>query len=102
MILVADALRIGGFSSIEGYMTDTSIYGVVDDFERSLRDRLAKTSGYASLAVYSNYARGTESPTAWYSSWKLPRLSALKRQWDPKELFSFSKPVPIGFRRGHD
>ena len=93
---VADhLLACGTISSIEGYMTDTSIYGVVDEFQRSLRDRLAEASGYDKLATYSNYARGTEDPTAWYSQWKLPKLSALKKEWDPKELFSYNKPIPI-------
>ena len=93
---VADSIFVcGTISSIEGYMTDTSIYGVVDKFEQSLRDQLAKTSGYDRLATYSNFARGTEGATAWYSQWKLPKLSALKKKWDPKELFSYNKPIPI-------
>lgn len=82
--------------SIEGYMTDTSIYEAVNYFERSVRDRLAAVSGYPSLATYSNFARGTEGPESWYSAAKLPRLAALKAQWDPKGLFNFNKPIPTG------
>lgn len=80
--------------SIEGYMTDTSLYAVVDKFERSVRDRLAVTSGYPHLATYTNFARGTEGPVAWYSVRKLPALAALKEKWDPKGLFGFNKPIP--------
>ena len=78
-------------------MSDTSIYSIVDNFERSLRDQIANTSGYPSLATYSNYARGDEGPAAWYSSRNLPKLSALKREWDPKGLFRFGKPIPNTF-----
>ncbi|KAK3683408.1 hypothetical protein B0T22DRAFT_519299 [Podospora appendiculata] len=79
--------------SIEGFMTDTSIYPVVDSFETSLRARLVKTSGYPRLATYAGYAKGTEDPSAWYGP-NLPRLVAVKRQWDPQGLFSHSKPIP--------
>jgi hypothetical protein len=76
-------------------MTDTSIYGLVDKFAQSARSQITNTSGYESLATYSNYARGDEAPTSWYSARKLQRLSAVKRRWDPKQLFSWSRPVPL-------
>ncbi|KAK3320574.1 hypothetical protein B0T19DRAFT_444407 [Cercophora scortea] len=79
--------------SIEGFMTDTGIYPVVDSFETSLRARLVKTSGYPRLATYAGYAKGTEDASAWYGS-SLPRLVAVKRQWDPRGFFSNSKPIP--------
>jgi uncharacterized protein YijF (DUF1287 family) len=75
-------------------MTDTSIYGLVNKFAQAARDQIAETSGYDTLATYSNYARGDEDPTAWYSARKLQRLSVVKREWDPKQLFSWSRPVP--------
>ncbi|RFU27488.1 hypothetical protein B7463_g8856, partial [Scytalidium lignicola] len=54
------------------------------------------TSGFDSLQVYVNYAHGTEGLSAMYSDRKLPRLLALKREWDPKGLFSFNNPLLIG------
>ncbi|KAK9860742.1 hypothetical protein MYU51_005963 [Penicillium brevicompactum] len=81
--------------SIEGYMTDTSIYDIVDEFEQRLRNQIANVSGYPSLATYTGYARGNEGAVAWYSSRNLARLSALKRKWDPNQLFGFKKPIPL-------
>lgn len=76
-------------------MTDTGIYDLVEKFAQSARAQLAETSGYETLATYSNYARGDEDPTAWFSARKLPRLSALKKEWDPEQLFSWSRPIPL-------
>jgi len=73
-------------------MTDATIYDAVDKFESSLRSRLVRTGGYSRLATYTGYAKGTENPSAWYGS-SLPKLSALKLKWDPKGLFSHSKPI---------
>lgn len=58
-----------------------------------LRDTLASTSGYDSLACYVNYAHGDESPEAWYGD-HLPRLSALKAEWDPEDVFSYYNAIP--------
>jgi hypothetical protein len=76
-------------------VTDTSIYEIVDGLEQSLRDRIAKTSGYPGLATYTGYAHGNEGPAAWYSSMNLPRLSVLKKNWEPDGLFVFNKPIPV-------
>jgi len=82
------------FRNIENFYTDSSYDDDVNKFTKSARDQFAKSSGYDQLATYVNYAHGDEGPEAWYSTRKLARLSALKRQWDPKGLFSFSNPVP--------
>jgi fumiquinazoline A oxidase len=66
----------------------------VNEFATSARAQFAKASGYGQLATYVNFAHGDEGPEAWYSARKLKKLSALKRQWDPKGLFSYSNPVP--------
>jgi len=78
--------------SIEGFMTDVSIYDAVDEFESALRSRLVKTSGYPRLATYAGYAKGTEAAHALYGS-NLAKLLTLKNEWDPKGLFSHSKPI---------
>lgn len=79
--------------SIEGYMTDTSIFSAVDEFQSSLRDKLAEKSGYSQLATYSNFARKIEDPASWFSKVKLRRLSSLKKHWDPNRLFNYDKPI---------
>jgi len=53
------------------------------------------TSGFDSLQVYVNYGHGTEGLSALYSDRKLPRLLALKKEWDPEGLFVFNNPLPI-------
>lgn len=55
------------------------------------------TSGFDDLAVYMNFAHGDEGPAVWYSPEKLENLTRLKREWDPKELFSFYQPVPLSY-----
>ncbi len=41
------------------------------------------------------YAHGDEGPQVWYRE-KLDQLVQLKRRWDPKGLFGFMNPVPVG------
>ncbi|KAI1113123.1 hypothetical protein F5Y14DRAFT_230862 [Nemania sp. NC0429] len=61
---------------------------------RKIRDDLAATSGYDDLAVYVNYAYGDEKPAQMYGASKLPRLIALKKKYDPNNLFSFYNALP--------
>lgn len=58
------------------------------------RQNFAATSGYDSLSTYVNYAHGDEGPAAWYSTRKLTKLMSLKKQWDPKNLFSWYNAIP--------
>jgi hypothetical protein len=44
--------------------------------------------------MYVTYAHGDEGPAQWYRE-KLGQLMALKRKWDPKQLFGFMNPVPV-------
>ncbi|KAK4697082.1 hypothetical protein P7C71_g938, partial [Lecanoromycetidae sp. Uapishka_2] len=83
------------YMNIEGFYTDKGLDDAANAFMRPARDSFAKTSGFGTLATYSNYAHGDEGPEAWYSARKLPQLSALKRKWDPDRLFSWNSPVPV-------
>ncbi|KAL2871241.1 uncharacterized protein BJX67DRAFT_343924 [Aspergillus lucknowensis] len=67
----------------------------VYDFLVESRDHFTKTSGFRNLTLYNNYAQGDEGPEILYTSRKLPRLAALKRKWDPNEVFSYYNPVPV-------
>jgi hypothetical protein len=57
-------------------------------------------SGFASPAVYVNFAHGDEGPDVWYGARKLRRLGLLKGQWDPRGLFSFYNAIPPQFPEG--
>ncbi|KAL8988161.1 MAG: hypothetical protein Q9177_002723 [Variospora cf. flavescens] len=65
---------------------------------RRLRDRWAATSGYPELSVYVNYARGDEKLRQLYGSRKLPRLAALKKKWDPRNVFAYNNVLPMEYR----
>jgi len=62
-----------------------------------LRKDFAATSGYPDLTVYVNYAHGDEKLEQIYSAEKLPRLAALKKTWDPENLFAFNNPLPTHY-----
>lgn len=65
------------------------------DFLVESRNTFAATSGYDHLALYHNFGHGDEGPEVWYTAEKLPRLTALKQEWDPEQRFSWYNPVPI-------
>jgi hypothetical protein len=60
-----------------------------NEFARGLRDQLAVTSGYPGLSAYVNLARVMRRRRR-YREDKLRRLVALKRQWDPNNVFGYS------------
>lgn len=63
-------------------------------FARELRDAFAATSGYSDLSVYVSYAHGDENIEQIYGKDKLPRLVALKKQWDPDNVFKYHNALP--------
>ncbi|KAF2962798.1 hypothetical protein GQX73_g10776 [Xylaria multiplex] len=69
---------------------------------RELRADYAATSGYekelkGGLAAYVNYARGDEPLENIYRTDKLPRLAALKRTWDPNNVFAYHLALPTRY-----
>lgn len=64
---------------------------------RELRDDWIETSGYSELAMYVNYAHGDETIEQKYSRDKLPHLVALKKEWDPTNVFRFNNELPIHY-----
>ena len=65
-----------------------------DEFAKGLRDQLAATSGYPGLSAYVNYAWGDETLEEIYREDKLRHLVAVKKQWDPDNVFGFSNGIP--------
>ena len=47
------------------------------------------------LNAYSNYAYGDETleQVFGYEPWRLERLRALKKRWDPRGKFNFYNPI---------
>lgn len=68
-----------------------------DRLGRELRDSWASTSGYPELSVYVNYAHGDEKLSQRYGRDKLPRLAALKKEWDPHNVFAYNNALPTEY-----
>lgn len=68
-----------------------------DQLGRELRESWASTSGYPELSVYVNYAHGDEKLPQRYGAGKLPRLAALKKKWDPDNVFAYNNVLPTTY-----
>jgi hypothetical protein len=74
---------------------DKSVLPIVTEVGEASRAMLLKTSGAQDLEVYVNLAHGDEGEVSWYSARKLPRLHALKKTYDPYQLFSHYNGLSI-------
>lgn len=77
--------------------TNTTLPAVTTSLGKELRNDFVITAGYPELACYINYAHGDESLEQKYGAEKLPRLTALKKIWDPNGLFDFNNALPTGY-----
>ncbi|KAF5857331.1 hypothetical protein ETB97_005946 [Aspergillus alliaceus] len=68
---------------------------VVDQFGKQWRAAFQNTSGFNPPQLYVNYGHGDESNEMLYSHRKLPRLQALKKQWDPENVFRFHHDLTV-------
>ncbi|EAT79362.2 hypothetical protein SNOG_13035 [Parastagonospora nodorum SN15] len=68
---------------------------VVDQFGKQWRAAFQKTAGLNPPQLYVNYGHGDEGNEILYSARKLPRLRALKKQWDPNNAFRFHHPISM-------
>lgn len=73
------------------------VQGPADQFAVSLRSDMAANSGYDDLAVYANYAWGDETLEQIFGERKLPRLAALKAEYDPDNAFRFYHALPTSY-----
>lgn len=80
-------------SQVDGVGTSAADLPELEQFGRDVRDMLQNGSGRDSLHAFVHFAHGDESPAAWYSPEKIPRLAGLKRVYDPSNLFSWYNPV---------
>ncbi|KAI0102717.1 hypothetical protein GGR51DRAFT_526744 [Nemania sp. FL0031] len=93
----------GNMIFVFAYTDDTvSMAKIADDMGREIQEDFVATSGYPDLSVYVNYAHGDESLEQIYGARKLPRLSALKKQWDPDNVFAYNNPLPTDYSLVHN
>ncbi|KFY42098.1 hypothetical protein V494_02602 [Pseudogymnoascus sp. VKM F-4513 (FW-928)] len=69
--------------------TDPANEAPIDAFGKKWRAAFEETSGFNPPQLYVNYGHGDESTEMLYSAKNLPRLRALKAQWDPDNAFRF-------------
>lgn len=64
---------------------------------KRIRAALLEGTGGGQLKAYVNYANGDESQESvyGYDEWRLKRLRALKRRYDPEGRFNFYEPIKI-------
>ncbi|KAK7756973.1 hypothetical protein SLS62_000989 [Diatrype stigma] len=70
---------------------------IVKKFGPDLRRDFVAASGYPDLQVTIPYAFGDETLEQIYGPDKLPRLSALKKAWDPDNVFAYLHPLPTEY-----
>lgn len=80
---------------LAGY-PDATLDAAADSWLRAAAKVLHDTSGFESPAVYLNYAQGDEGLAALYGdeAWRLEKLKALKRLYDPRGVFDAYHPIP--------
>ena len=77
------------------YQPNSSLDALAIEFGKSARDILKSASGSSELHSYVNYAHGDESLESLYryERWRLEKLRALKKEYDPHGRFSFYAPI---------
>ncbi|KAI0469320.1 Glucooligosaccharide oxidase [Xylaria cf. heliscus] len=58
-----------------------------------VRSSFVETSGYDDLAVYVSYTQGDETLSQIFGG-NLPRLTQIKKKWDPNNVFRFYHALP--------
>jgi hypothetical protein len=71
-----------------------SFCDIANTFAKEIRNELAIASGYGMLSAYVNYAWGDETLEQIYGRDKLQCLIALKKKWDPENVFRFYNGIP--------
>lgn len=79
-----------------GAYPDSTLDSAVDTWLGSAAAALHSTGGFEKPKVYMNYAQGTEDLGALYGyeEWRLERLKALKKKYDPEGVFSGYHAIP--------
>lgn len=81
---------------IFGWWSDPSITTEMDTLLQSIRSQMQAVGGYGGLYIYMNYARSEPIQSYYgYEPWRLERLQALKRKYDPTNQFFGYHPIPL-------
>lgn len=62
-----------------------------------IRANLCKAGGYPDVSVYVSYSQGDETLEQVYGRRNLPRLVALKKAWDPSNVFDYNFTLPTEY-----
>ncbi|KAF7539872.1 hypothetical protein G7054_g1801 [Neopestalotiopsis clavispora] len=79
-------------------VTDTATAEAAQALAKGLMDEVVASSGYSAVTSFVNYASGEEKQENIYGADNLPRLAALKAQWDPTQAFSFNNGLPTKYQ----
>jgi FAD/FMN-containing dehydrogenase len=64
------------------------------EYGRKIRDIIFEGSGLKRLPIYVNYAYGDETMEQMYGeAWRVEKLRALKKKYDPHGRFNFYNPI---------
>lgn len=81
------------YSMFQMGWTDPSATDAANALAIELRNTVVSTSGYSGLTTYVSYAHGEETLEQKYGANKLPRLQALKKKWDPRNVFAYNNAI---------
>lgn len=76
---------------------DSSAPKAVAELGPQIRANLCKAGGYPDVSVYVSYSQGDETLEQVYGRRNLPRLAALKKAWDPSNVFDYSFTLPTEY-----
>ena len=85
--------RTWGFLFADNMTSDATI----ENLPEKMRSTIADTAGTDGLEVYVGFSNGDEPLESIFSKEKLPRLAALKKQYDPDGLFNAYHPLPTSY-----
>ncbi|KAL9577457.1 MAG: hypothetical protein Q9212_006351 [Teloschistes hypoglaucus] len=79
------------------YAPNSSLDSIAVTWARQMRDLMHAGQPGRKLNVYVNYAFGdeTQEQVYGYEPWRLQRLRALKKKYDPQGRFNFYEPIKI-------
>ncbi|KAK6508890.1 hypothetical protein TWF481_003657 [Arthrobotrys musiformis] len=80
---------------ILGWYDDKALDGEAEKLGKYVREQWFSTSGFHRDHTYVNFARGDEPlETIYGESWRVRKLTTLKKKWDPRGRFSQYFPIP--------
>lgn len=79
------------------YPNDTITDSDIENLPEQMRSTLAETAGTGGLAVYVGFSLGDEPLESIWSEAHLPRLAALKKEYDPHGVFNAYHPLPTSY-----